>query len=109
MFEQVAQSCRMLSMEADVGCAVDCSDRYDFCIVGVDEAVAALRCTAAFPCVLLILRLFHLAFVSRNTHSIATHGIVPLIMMFHRPLLRDLPMHMQHSFPQCHWGPHRFA
>ncbi|CAL8464108.1 g3643 [Coccomyxa elongata] len=40
---QVAQSCRMLSMEADVGSAVGCSDSYDFCIVGVDEAVAALR------------------------------------------------------------------
>ncbi|BDA49232.1 probable signal transduction histidine-protein kinase BarA at N-terminal half [Coccomyxa sp. Obi] len=40
---QVAQSCRMLCMEADVGSAVGCSDNYDFAIVGVDEAVAALR------------------------------------------------------------------
>nr|AML77241.1 putative LOV domain-containing protein [Coccomyxa subellipsoidea] len=40
---QVAQSCRMLSMEADIGSAVGCSESYDFAIVGVDEAVAALR------------------------------------------------------------------
>ncbi len=54
VFEQVAQSCRMLSMEADVGSAVGCSDSYDFCIVGVDEAVAALRCAPAFACVALL-------------------------------------------------------
>ncbi len=38
----------MLCMEADIGCAVGCSDKYDFAIVGVDEAVAALR-SAQFP------------------------------------------------------------
>lgn len=43
---QVAQSCRMLSMVADIGSAAGCSDKYDFAIVGVEEAVAALRCSS---------------------------------------------------------------
>ncbi len=41
---QVAQSCSLLSMTADIGSAAGCSDSYDFAIVGVQEAVAALRC-----------------------------------------------------------------
>lgn len=48
-------------MKADVGSAVGCSDSYDFCIVGVDEAVAALRYTPAFACVVLILQCKYLA------------------------------------------------
>jgi hypothetical protein len=43
---QVAQSCSLLSMTADIGTAAGCSDSYDFAIVGTDEAVSALRCLA---------------------------------------------------------------
>lgn len=35
-------------MEADIGSAVGCSESHDFAIVGVDEAVAALRCSAIY-------------------------------------------------------------
>ena len=41
---QVAQSCKMLEMHADIKPAAGTADAYDFAIVGADEAIAALRC-----------------------------------------------------------------
>ena len=43
---QVAQSCKMLEMHADIKPAAGTADAYDFAIVGADEAIAALRCAA---------------------------------------------------------------
>ncbi len=40
---QVAQSCSMLEMHADIKSAPGTADEYDFAIVGAQEAVAALR------------------------------------------------------------------
>jgi hypothetical protein len=47
MCAQVAQSCRLQAMRATIGRAAEGADAHDFAIVGVDEAVPALRC--AFP------------------------------------------------------------
>ena len=41
---QVAQSCKMLEMHADIKPAAGTADAYDFAIVGANEAIAALRC-----------------------------------------------------------------
>ena len=43
---QVAQSCKMLEMHADIKPAAGTADAYDFAIVGANEAIAALRCAA---------------------------------------------------------------
>ncbi len=48
IFAQVAQSCRMLEMHADIKPAAGTADDYDFAVVGAQEAVAALRQASAY-------------------------------------------------------------